>query len=126
MKQISKSFNRVDLIVFCKYSNRVHTSLYVCKSSNKVDLVVLYAPNRADHQKWSIVSLNRPTFCYSSKVLWVPSPPQFYFLFGRFLGHQISVLFCYECFIFQVIMHAVVKMVYDNGLHNSVKKSFNY
>ena len=57
-----KSFNRVDLTVFCKSPNRVHTSLYVCKSSNKVDLTVLIAPNRADHQKWSNVSLNRLNF----------------------------------------------------------------
>ena len=49
-----KSFNKVDLIVLCKSLYRVHTSLYVCKFFNKVDLGVLVAPNRADHQKWSL------------------------------------------------------------------------
>ena len=47
-----KSFNRVDLIVFAKSLNRVHTLLYVFKSFDKVDLIFLIASNRADHQKW--------------------------------------------------------------------------
>ena len=69
-------------------------------------------------------ALTDQLFYYSSEVLWVPSPPQFYFLFGRFLGHQIIVLLCYECFIFQVILHVVAQMIYDDGLHSYVMKKF--
>ena len=45
-----KSLNQVDLTVLCKSLNRVHTSLYAYKSFHKVDLIVLIAPNKVDHQ----------------------------------------------------------------------------
>ena len=56
-ESVLKSSNQVDLTVFCKSPNRVHTSLYVCKSFDKVDLAIQIAPNRADHQKWSLYAL---------------------------------------------------------------------
>ena len=76
----------------------MHSPLYVCKSFHKVDQIVIINPNREDHQKWSIVSLNRPTLYSSTKTCgYHPHPSFTFYLEGLWV--TISCVKCYECFI---------------------------
>ena len=101
-----KSFHKVDLTFLCKSLYWVHTSLYVCKSFCKVDLVVLIAPNSKSSEV-IIVSLNMPTLYCSTKACGYHPHPNFTFYLEGFWVTKLCVKVLWMFWYFQLFMHTI-------------------